>query len=157
MISVLAGAGLETFAFLSVQGDEVYIKVRAPLDVLREQAKMVSYPMKLDMVELEKKFDKETGKPLIKHEQDRAYKPYQHIYIEYESKHEALFEDGARAPSDVADGKLGHAFGSVVRLKLTDMILVSDKTHHHFTATGINAVILLFSYTFPYKPDASKQ
>ncbi len=123
MISVLAGAGLETYAFLSVQGDEVYIKVRAPLDVLREQAKMVSYPMKLDMVELEKKFDKETGKPLIKHEQDRAYKPYQHIYIEYESKHEALFEDGARAPSDVADGKLGHAFGSVVRLKLTDMII----------------------------------
>ena len=31
---VLGGAGLETFAFLSVQKDEVYIKVRAPLDAL---------------------------------------------------------------------------------------------------------------------------
>ena len=127
MISVLAGAGLETYAFLSVQGDEVYIKVRAPLDVLKEQAKMVSYPMKLDKVELEKKLvEKKVPECMIDkdNEQQCAYTPCEHIYIEYDSKHEALFEDGAAAaPSDVADGKLGHAFGSVVRLKLTDMII----------------------------------
>ena len=48
MITMLTRAGLETLAYYSVQKDEVYIKVRASLERLMDQADAANFKMKLD-------------------------------------------------------------------------------------------------------------
>ena len=152
MIDVLGGAGLETFAFLSVQKDEVYIKVRAPLNALRKQAMSVSYPMKLDKVNLEAKL---ADTPIKRDEQNCRFDPYDHIYLEYDTKYDA--SEGE--PSLYEDSGLGHAFGSVVRLKLTDMIISralkksSFQTMQHLKADG---QVKERGY-FPLHEDAAKE
>ena len=48
IIKKLNDANLETYSYLSVQGDEVYIKIRADLERLMKQADAVNFKMLLD-------------------------------------------------------------------------------------------------------------
>lgn len=54
VLSLLALAGLETSQFYSVQRDEVYCKIRCPLDRLVAQADAIDFKLLLDPVEAEK-------------------------------------------------------------------------------------------------------
>ncbi|KAJ8602457.1 hypothetical protein CTAYLR_001288 [Chrysophaeum taylorii] len=87
-------AGLEYASYMSVQQDEVYVKIRMPLTLLREQADISDFIVKLDAKVLEKRihegFD-EFGIKGIQLGNDydgRAlsqFGPYEHIHAKYDT------------------------------------------------------------------------
>ena len=134
MLNQFNAAGLETFAYLSIQKDEVYIKIRASLDRLMQQADLVNWKMELDPATLEavatKGFPKFGIKALELNPDKKycKYAPYEHIYAKFDQDPElvVLYK---KAPG------LNHPFSGVQRVKLMCLIIESPKEQ---AGCGIN-------------------
>jgi hypothetical protein len=95
IINRLADAGLQTKIFYSVQHDELYLKIRAPLKRLQREADRIDYPLQLEPTVLGGILREGNAKgPPEKHWKpvevpndnlDTDIEPYEFIYCEYRS------------------------------------------------------------------------
>lgn len=76
-------AGLQTYCFQSGDGDELYIKIRAPLDVLRRHANQTEFKLLYDPKALREKVDKKSA-PIADDPEITHLTPYQFIYGPYD-------------------------------------------------------------------------
>merc|ERR1719230_1285955 len=126
MLKRFNDAGLETFAYYSIQKDEVYIKIRASLDRLMQQADAVNWKMELDPAVLAdtaaKGFPKFGIKPLELNDDPKycKYKPYEYIFAKFDQDPDlvVLYK---KAPG------LNHPFSTTQRIKLMLMIIEGPK------------------------------
>ena len=122
MLKKLAAAGLDTYAYFSVQKDEVYVKIRANLDRLQQQADALNYSMELDKDKLKaaasRGFPKFNIGPLKLSDDKRIckYDPYDMIYAKYDT------DDLLKPLFKHAPG-MNHAFGSIQRIKIIGLII----------------------------------
>lgn len=75
-------AGLQTYCFQSGDGDELYIKIRAPLTVLRRHANQSEFKLLYDPKMLREKVDKKYA-PIADDPEITSLTPYQFIYGPY--------------------------------------------------------------------------
>jgi hypothetical protein len=134
MLKKYNAAGLETFAYYSIQKDEVYIKIRCGLDRLMQQADLVNYKMELDPAILSevaaKGFPKFGISPLKLNDDPKycKYKPYEYIYAKFDQDPDlvVLYK---KAPG------LNHPFSMTHRIKLMFLIIEGPKEQ---AGCGIN-------------------
>jgi hypothetical protein len=72
-------AGLQTYSFLSGDGDEIYVKIRAPLQKLKDHASAVGLNMLYDPTYLKKQIDNQQH-PIADDPEITTLTPYQFIY-----------------------------------------------------------------------------
>ena len=136
-IEKLASAGLQYKSYYSIQGDEIYVKIRSPEDRLEGQADVRDVPMLMDPSKLEKALA--AGFPELQiapidigtdcdGQSVSRFAPSQHIYCKYD-RHPSLlplYSHPANATSP---------FRSMQRIKLvTDII----QTLHRFGGCEIS-------------------
>lgn len=134
IIKALREKGLETMQYYGSTFDDIYVKVRAPLHVLRRQADLMDLPMKLDPLVLQKScksgFSGNHGGKNVTINSFDIYDgfeqglmpadmpPYQYIYGRMDdiiiSQNKAIYE---KAPG------LPHEFGVINRLRVIDTIV----------------------------------
>ncbi|KAJ1396497.1 calcium-activated chloride channel-domain-containing protein [Ochromonadaceae sp. CCMP2298] len=110
-------AGLETHQFLSGDADEIFIKIRAPLKILREHAANVEYNLLMDSAYLKRHVENK-NEPIGSDPAHTLLSPYECLYTKYDDSKRALFAK--------ADG-LRHPFSSVLRIKLIYDIITNDE------------------------------
>ena len=98
--------GLTVHAYKSVQGDEVYMKIRASLKALEDRAERDRYPMVLDPKILEEKMWRE-----IPH--TTRFKPFKYIHAPYVARKRELYKK-AKHVTRILD----HPFSALHRAKL---------------------------------------
>ena len=122
IIKKLNDANLETYSYLSVQGDEVYIKIRADLERLMKQADAVNFKMLLDEKRTKELAEKGLPAhgiaPLALNDDPKycSYGPYEYIYAKFDTDPDliGLYKN--------ATGQ-NHPFSTITRLKLINMII----------------------------------
>ena len=125
ILSELAAGGLEMRLFYSVQADEVYCKLRCPLDRLMKEADRIDYKLPLDAENLRALcFAGRPGEwdPLsipVSHP-DTSLDPYVHLYAKYEYDREDVADLYKKWPN-------GTVFRGCDRLKLIQSILTARK------------------------------
>uniref|UniRef100_A0A7S2G4I0 Anoctamin transmembrane domain-containing protein n=1 Tax=Florenciella parvula TaxID=236787 RepID=A0A7S2G4I0_9STRA len=123
-ISKLLHVGLKVHTYLSIQGDEVYVQVGAPLERFKAQAALLDYKVKMDPKELEKAtalhFEKVLkddpsdtidGKGPHLGAFDGRFGTYDYIFCKYEDEDE-------KQPLYAKGDGLSHPFHSTHRIKL---------------------------------------
>lgn len=75
-------AHLQTFSFLSGDGDEIYIKIRAPLHRLQEHAEKIGYSLLLDSNYCKRNVDNKS-RMIADDPSITPLTPYQYIYAPY--------------------------------------------------------------------------
>ncbi|CAM9350095.1 unnamed protein product [Choristocarpus tenellus] len=130
ILTRLAAGGLETCMYYSVQRDEVYCKIRCPLDRLGREADRIGYMLLLDANSL--RAICHHGRPgkwgaiQIQDEHNQCqYEPYEHIYAPYiydRPELELLYKKYGGQDNDI---KI--PFRGVDRLKICYGILVAKK------------------------------
>ena len=142
--NMLAEVGLETYAFYSVQRDEVYIKVRAALGVLMAHADANQNDLKLDPNKLQRVATQgklKSGVSIAKSFREAysrdAYAnrvaredllhPFEDIYADYDASDDLidLFEN---ADDFHGNERLSHPFGSILRIRLIHHIIVGPRS-----------------------------
>jgi len=129
VLNEMKESGLETFCYLSMQEDEIFILVRAPLKVLRTYASETGFDMELDPDEIKKalqkgKKNKNTNRydifPTEINDDPKysTFSPYEFIFGKFDSD---IDENIYLHP----DGK--SPFTKLVRLKLLYFILKAPK------------------------------
>jgi hypothetical protein len=76
-------AGLQTYSFSSGDGDEIYIKVRAPLEILKRHANETKFIMQYDPTYLRNYIDRK-HQPIADDPEITTLTPYQFIYGPYD-------------------------------------------------------------------------
>ena len=76
-------AGLETYQYYSGDWDEIFIKIRAPLDVLRSHAKNMELKMLLDSNYIKRHIEN-MKEPIGTDENHTKLSPYEFIYASYD-------------------------------------------------------------------------
>lgn len=79
----LHSAGLETYQYYSGDADEIYIKIRAPLDILRTHAQNIEYKMVLDPNYIKRHIEN-MKEPIGQDPKHTKLSPYEHIYASYD-------------------------------------------------------------------------
>jgi hypothetical protein len=75
-------AGLQSYSYISGDGDEILVKIRAPIERLEEHAELKEFEMKLNMDYLRKHVDNQRNP--IQHNTDVSQiTPYMYIYAPY--------------------------------------------------------------------------
>lgn len=94
IITRLADAGLQTKMFYSVQNDEVYCKIRAPLKRLLIEADRINYKLQLEPAQLANKLREGSSnwKPVEvpATSLETSIDPYDYIYCDYDTKNDNL-------------------------------------------------------------------
>lgn len=96
ILSRLSAGGMETRLFYSVQHDEVYCKVRAPLQRIMKEADRINYKLLLDSAVLKKTCLTDTSRPWVPLEVPETgnpqtdINPYDFIYCRYEYDEDTL-------------------------------------------------------------------
>lgn len=131
LLSRLANAGLVCSCYYSVQGDEVYVKVRIPEDRLLRHADALNFDMKLDEEKLEETmatgFPEDGIGPIsigteYKGRPISRFRPCQYIHGKYDTS------GGLRQLYQVPRGGGSSPFRSMHRIKLiTDVIQTSRR------------------------------
>ena len=124
VVRMIEAKGLECKLFYSVQYDEVYCKVRASLQLLKEQAEEIEFKLKFESKRLEQVIS--VGRPnknwkgftLDEKHEMTALHPFQHIYGEYRMDAD---EDA------YVRHKNGGIFREIDRIKLIESILLSEE------------------------------
>ncbi|KAJ8608273.1 hypothetical protein CTAYLR_007275 [Chrysophaeum taylorii] len=127
LVSRLAASGLEYTSYYSVQGDEVYVKIRCPEKRLRDQADAIDFSMNL----AESKLVLEIGFPSFAiapieigttydGESISSLRPYEHIYAKYDTNPE--LEPLYALPKNATS-----PFRSMHRIKLLTNILQTSR------------------------------
>ncbi|RYY85774.1 hypothetical protein EON63_06855 [archaeon] len=75
--------GLQTYSYFSGDGDEIFIKVRASLERLRQHASLVGMTIRMDPEYLRKHVDNRR-QPIQDNADLTSLPPYQYIYAPYE-------------------------------------------------------------------------
>lgn len=128
VIDRVEGAGLETKCFYSVQRDEIYVKVRASPDRLREEASRINYKLMLDKNRLRVKA--QAGKigvwnpiTIVDEYKQSPLTPFEYIYGEFINKSElqTIYKQ-----YDIGEKK--YPFKQVDRIKLIISILQNKIT-----------------------------
>jgi hypothetical protein len=117
IIEVLHLAGLETYQYYSGDADEIFIKVRAPLAILRRHAENVSYKMLMDPAYLKLHVENK-DEPIGSNPEHTLLSPYECVYTSYDDTKRPLFAK--------ADG-YRHPFSSILRIKLIYDIITNDE------------------------------
>ena len=96
VLGKLADGGLETRLFYSLNRQEVYVKIRCPLQTLQKFAAFFDHKLPLDMTKLQEACEKGRDglwDPMkIPVESQVTYMhPYQHVYCEYQYDPERRF------------------------------------------------------------------
>jgi len=92
----LSAGGMETRLFYSVQHDEVYCKIRAPLERIMKEADRINYKLQLDGAVLKKTCLTDTSRPWVPVEIPETgnpqtdMSPYEYIYCRYEYDEETF-------------------------------------------------------------------
>ncbi|CAM9653012.1 unnamed protein product, partial [Phaeothamnion confervicola] len=128
ILNRLASGGFETRMYYSVQRDEVYCKIRCPLDRLEREADRVDYKLQLEPLALQAVC--EAGRPgrwgpikiQDKHKQC-CYEPFQHIYAQYEYDRPEV----AHLYRRYGDGVKRTPFRGVDRLKIEYGVMVAKR------------------------------
>eukprot|EP01039_Chlorochromonas_danica_P003205 gene3205-3510_t len=110
-------AGLQTYSFLSGDGDEIYIKIRASLSRLQTHAELRETLVQLDADYLRKNIDNRR-QPIMDNEDMTSLPPYQYIYAPYKKDKAPMYAK--------ADG-LNHPFSAILRIKLIMDIIDADE------------------------------
>lgn len=118
IIERLYQAGLQTSCFKSGDGDEIYIKLRAPLRRLAEHAADSGWDMLLDPTALREKIDN-TDAPIEDDHETTPLTPYQCIYGSFDDERPELF---AHAPG------YQHPFSDLLRIKMITDIITSNRS-----------------------------
>ena len=130
LLKKLTQSGLQHYAYKSVQGDEIYVKVRASLQRLQQHAESMGASYQLDEVKIERKvtagFPALGIKPIHIGNECRGkkmcrWRPYEHIHAKYDT-HPDLVDLYAVPPSEE---KTKWPFNSMMRTKLIWDILHS--------------------------------
>eukprot|EP01031_Cornospumella_fuschlensis_P028338 gene28338-34214_t len=108
--------GLQTYSYFSGDGDEIFIKVRASLERLRQHASLVGMTMRMDPEYL-RKFVDNRRQPIQDNAEITSLPPYQYIYAPYEYDKHVMFSR--------VEG-YSHPFSSIIRIKLLMDIIDSD-------------------------------
>lgn len=109
-------SGLQTFIFFSVDKSKIFIKVRAPLKRLMEEAEGTGFYLKLDEKYLRDRVDFYDA-PIIHDDTITPLQPYEFIYSKYELERSYMFSN---APF------LKHPFSPTIRTKLILSIIQSS-------------------------------
>lgn len=109
-------AQLQTYCYLSGDGDEIYVKIRASLSRLQDHAELRDMNMRLDAEYLRKYVDNKRA-PIMDNADVTSLPPYQFIYAPYRKDKHAMY---ARAEG------LSHPFSAIIRIKLLMDIIDSD-------------------------------
>lgn len=109
-------AHLQTYCYLSGDGDEIYIKIRASLERLQEHAELREMVLLLDADYVRKHIDNKR-QPIMDNADETSMPPYQFIYAKYKADKHAMYAK--------ADG-LAHPFSATVRIKLVMDIIDSE-------------------------------
>ncbi|CAM9434451.1 unnamed protein product [Discosporangium mesarthrocarpum] len=130
ILSRLAAGGLETCMYYSVQRDEVYCKIRCPLERLEREADRTGYMLLLDYSSLRTICQHgRPGKWSAIHIQDEynqsQYEPYEYIYAPY--IHDRAELEHLYRKYDGQDGERKIPFRGVDRLKIIHDILVAKR------------------------------
>ena len=124
IVRMIEAKGLECKLFYSVQYDEVYCKVRAPLIILKEHAELIEYKLKFETKRLEQIIS--VGRPNKnwsgftleeKHVMTELH-PFQHIYGEFQTDADQEL---------YLQHKNGGVFREIDRVKLIESILLSEE------------------------------
>lgn len=129
LVSRLAASGLEYASYYSVQGDEIYVKIRCPEQRLLEQADAINFTTRLAEDRLREVM--EMGFPSCgigpiqigtecNGEPISSFQPNEYIYAKYDTKEE-LSNLYAKAVGS------NSPFGSMQRIKLLSNILQSSR------------------------------
>lgn len=78
----LHSANLQTYQYLSGDADEIFIKIRAPLDVLRSHAENMEFKMLLDSNYIKKHIEN-LKEPIGQDPNHTTLSPYEFIYASY--------------------------------------------------------------------------
>jgi hypothetical protein len=107
ILDQLAEAGLQTKLFYSVQRDEVYVKIRAPLRRLQREADRINYRLQLEPTQLANALRIGNMKGPVEHQWksvevpnnniETTIEPYDYIYFDYrmEASNELFMVHGA--------------------------------------------------------------
>lgn len=76
-------AGLETYQYYSGDADEIFVKIRAPLDILRAHAQSIEYKMVLDPNYIKRHIEN-IKEPIGQDPKHTKLSPYEHIYASYD-------------------------------------------------------------------------
>eukprot|EP00638_Chattonella_subsalsa_P015368 CAMPEP_0117851498 /NCGR_PEP_ID=MMETSP0949-20121206/22438_1 /TAXON_ID=44440 /ORGANISM="Chattonella subsalsa, Strain CCMP2191" /LENGTH=784 /DNA_ID=CAMNT_0005699333 /DNA_START=338 /DNA_END=2692 /DNA_ORIENTATION=+ len=122
IVTALNQGGLETELYYSIQRDEVYCKIRASYERLRQEADRTDYKVRFDAEELKKycekgRPDKKWGPIDIRDERNEcSYMAYEHIYGEYKHDNDDIADLYIKYPG-------GKNFNGKDRLKLIYTII----------------------------------
>lgn len=132
VLSALADAGLETKQFYSIQNDELYVKVRTPLDRLLREADRIDYKLPLSDVQLGNALlEGKAGRwfPVIipNYNPETEIDAYKYIYapLEYDASTNGIRED--MAPLYMKQPGNDSIFRGVDRIKLILSIIAARK------------------------------
>eukprot|EP01034_Spumella_vulgaris_P035057 gene35057-43226_t len=125
MIHSLIQAGLEVYPYPSVRGDELFVLIRAPLEVLKSIAEKSDFKLLLDPVVLKTTLlrgnpDKRIAPVRIRHDPTiTAISPFEHIYLKFQAENDIeLYR---------SHGDSKHPFSRSVRLKLIHFLINAPK------------------------------
>eukprot|EP00904_Undaria_pinnatifida_P001081 jgi/Undpi1/10974/HiC_scaffold_30.g13275.m1 len=130
-------AGLETFLYYSVQGDEIVCKIRAPLERLARYASDVEYLMLFDEGKVKRAVEEGykdppiAGRHITHDPTITAYRPHEYIYGKYGA-------NTRLAHMYAAPPYLEHPFSSMHRIKLIRRMIESTVAD----GCGINMTLL---------------
>jgi anoctamin-10/anoctamin-7 len=132
-----AKVGLQLKLYYSVDREEIYVKIRAPLDLLKVEADVIDYCMELDPAELERRcatgVPEKNIDPIIFDEvpEMTTMSPYESIYGKYDQE-EAL--------QSIYKQSHGQLFSTTDRIKLITNLI---RKPQYANGCGINARHLL--------------
>mmetsp|Transcript_21771 Transcript_21771/g.36403 ORF Transcript_21771/g.36403 Transcript_21771/m.36403 type:complete len:780 (+) Transcript_21771:27-2366(+) len=110
-------AGLETYQYYSGDHDEIFIKIKAPLNILRQHAENIEYKMLLDDNYIKRHIENQIF-PMGNDDRQTRFTPYEFIYASYDDSKRNMFKR--------ANG-LQHPFSSTLRIKLIYDIISNDE------------------------------
>ena len=116
IIERLQLAGLQTYQFYSGDGDEIIVKIRAPLKVLRHHAEFLGIKMLLSQDYLENVLENQNAK-IGEAPEVTTLSPYEFIYAPYNDLRREMFE--------IPPG-MHHPFTPLLRIKIIYQIIVGD-------------------------------
>lgn len=116
IVDRLIASNLQFYSFLSGDGDEIYIKIRASIERLEEQAEKINQYLLLDSTKLEKIIDNPLC-PMGDDTRITSYSPYELIYTNFTKENREFFTKSS---------SYSHPFSDIVRIKLIYSILISS-------------------------------
>lgn len=127
IVKKMIKAGLQVYTFWGVGKNDIFVKLRAPLERLKTQADFIDFKLELDegvLEELAREGDAENSIQPIEIANDfpeiTSRSPYQNVYGKYEI-------DLPRQDLYKSQPRYGHPFRTAVRMKLIRSILESTE------------------------------